>query len=144
MLAEATTAVGTENAEVVSLSAFFASTRNRSVLPTSTETSVYVFELAPLIFEQLPPVLSQRNQNRLKSVGLPLQSPLSPVSFSPSWGVPVIFGGEVFFGGFAELAAAPAPANTPRPTTSASVAPDPINPPASIQRFLIEPDIALL
>ncbi len=55
------TAVGTV-ARVVRPSAFCAVTRTRIVLPLSTDFSVYVFSLAPLIIEQLPPSASQRFQ----------------------------------------------------------------------------------
>jgi len=55
-------------------------------------------------------------------------------------GVPVIVGGDVFFGAD-ELAAAPAPAKTPRPITRASVAPTPRAAPKSAPRFLTERDI---
>ena len=61
MLAAVITAVGTDESKVLP-PAFFASTLNRTVLPTSAEVSVYVVPLAPLMFEQLPPVLSQRVQ----------------------------------------------------------------------------------
>src|SRR5690242_6777215 len=65
--ARVTTAVGAEDANELP-SAFFASTLNRIVLPTSAEVSMYVAACAPLIVEQLPPVLSQRVQKSLKSV----------------------------------------------------------------------------
>src|SRR5689334_10685502 len=54
-----TTAVGTE-VDAVEPSAFFAVTRERMVFPTSTLLSVYVFSVAPLMLEQLPPFVSQR------------------------------------------------------------------------------------
>ena len=41
---------------------FVAVTRKRTVLPTSAETSVYEFRVAPLIEEQDPPDRSQRSQ----------------------------------------------------------------------------------
>src|SRR5262245_16859440 len=52
--ASATTAVGTD-VIVVPPSAFCAVTRTRSVLPLSTSFRTYVFWIAPLIDEQLPP-----------------------------------------------------------------------------------------
>jgi hypothetical protein len=69
------------------------STLNRIVLPTSAEVSVYVAACAPLMFDQLPPILSQRVQKSLKSVGLPDHFPVSPLSvrvseardFQPRW-----------------------------------------------------------
>jgi hypothetical protein len=54
-----TTAVGTEVAEFEP-SAFFAVTRTRIVLATSTVFKTYVLSVAPLIEAQLPPSLSQR------------------------------------------------------------------------------------
>ena len=53
------TAVGTDVA-VVRPSAFCAVTLTRSVFPWSTCFRRYVFSLAPLISEQLPPSWSQR------------------------------------------------------------------------------------
>src|SRR2546430_6930087 len=99
------TAVGTEFANVLP-SLLTASTLNRSVLPASTEVSVYVLSWAPLMLAQLPPFALQRVQKKLKSVGLFLQSPLWPVRIWPTWGVPVIVGG-VFCSGFACEAAIP-------------------------------------
>jgi hypothetical protein len=55
------TAVGTDVA-VVEPSPLLATTRKRSVFPTSADVSVYVSEWAPLMFAQLPPVLSHRLQ----------------------------------------------------------------------------------
>jgi hypothetical protein len=54
-----TTAVGTDVAWFEP-SAFLAVTRERIVLSTSGFFSTYVFSVAPPIFEQLPPSLSQR------------------------------------------------------------------------------------
>src|SRR6187551_4068505 len=56
-----TTAVGTDVA-AVRPSAFFAVTRSRIVLPWSTCFRTYVLSVAPLMFEQLPPSVSQRLQ----------------------------------------------------------------------------------
>jgi hypothetical protein len=56
-----TTDVGAEVAEAVPAE-LRAVTRARSVLPSSTEVSVYVFDVAPLMSEQLAPVWSQRRQ----------------------------------------------------------------------------------
>jgi hypothetical protein len=53
------TAVGAELAPPVP-ALFRAVTRTRSVVPMSTAFSAYVFCVAPLIEEQLPPVWSQR------------------------------------------------------------------------------------
>jgi hypothetical protein len=39
---------------------FEARTRTRSLLPTSVDVSVYVLFVAPMMFEQLSPFLSQR------------------------------------------------------------------------------------
>ena len=55
------TAVGTDVASVDPLP-FVARVRNRTVLPTSAEVSLYSRELAPLMLAQLPPFLSQRRQ----------------------------------------------------------------------------------
>ena len=57
--AAATTAVGTDVAEFEP-SLFLPVTRTRSVLPESTAFRSYVFAVAPLIDEQLPPFASQR------------------------------------------------------------------------------------
>ena len=54
-----TTAVGTDVADVAPAE-FFAVTLTRSVLPASTDFSAYVWPLAPLMPEQLPPILLQR------------------------------------------------------------------------------------
>jgi hypothetical protein len=53
------TAVGTEVAVPVP-SLFLAVTRTRNVFPASTFRSVYVLDVAPPTFEQLPPSSSQR------------------------------------------------------------------------------------
>jgi hypothetical protein len=50
-----TTAEGAD-VDVLDPAVFVAVTRTRSVLPTSTDFSVYVLFVAPLIDEQLPPV----------------------------------------------------------------------------------------
>src|SRR6266581_8921089 len=55
----ATTAVGREVA-ILEPASFDARTRTRSLLPTSTDVSVYVFAVAPMMFEQLTPLASQR------------------------------------------------------------------------------------
>jgi hypothetical protein len=53
------TAVGADVTEV-DPAPFLAITRTRMVLLTSTVFSAYVFSVAPLIAEQLPPLRSQR------------------------------------------------------------------------------------
>jgi hypothetical protein len=58
-LALLTTAVGADVAEAVPAE-LRAVTRTRSVVPSSADVSVYVFAVAPLMLEQLPPVRSQR------------------------------------------------------------------------------------
>ena len=59
--ARRTTAVGSEIA-VALPSEFEATTRKRSVEPTSTELRTYVAEETPSIVAQLPPIRSQRSQ----------------------------------------------------------------------------------
>src|ERR671939_1091859 len=54
-----TTPVGADVADVVPAE-FRAVTRTRRVLSRSADVSVYVFDVAPLMFEQLPPVVSHR------------------------------------------------------------------------------------
>src|SRR5213076_1575259 len=91
-----TTAVGTDVAWL-DPSEFFAVTRTRIVLPTSTPFSVYVLSLAPPMFEQLPPVASQRRHWYAKLIGaVPFHWPGLAVTTLPSCGVPEMVGGDWF------------------------------------------------
>src|SRR3954447_1997810 len=94
----ATTAVGTDVATAVP-SALCAVTRTRSVLLRSGDESSYVFPVAPLMFEQLPPVRLQRRHWYVNVIGsVPVHLPGSAVSVEPMAGVPEIVGGDVFVG----------------------------------------------
>ena len=95
------------------------------------------------MFEQLLPFALQRLQKYSYLVGLLPHVPLVPVSVAPSCGVPEIVGGEMFTG-FAKLAAAPAPARTPKPITRARADPKAISDPESVHRLLVEPAISML
>ena len=55
----AMTAVGADVAEAVP-ALLRAVTRTRSVVPSSAAVRTYVFDVAPLMLEQLPPLPSQR------------------------------------------------------------------------------------
>jgi len=94
----ATTAVGTEVAWVEP-SALRAVTRTRSVLLRSGDESSYVFPVAPLMLEQLPPVRLHRRHWYANVIGsVPVHLPGSAVSVEPTVGVPEIVGGSVFVG----------------------------------------------
>jgi hypothetical protein len=64
LVAAVMTALGTEVSEALP-SAFFAWTLNRIVFPTSTPFNAYLLLVAPLMFAQLPPFVSQRTQKSL-------------------------------------------------------------------------------
>src|SRR5438552_11165849 len=79
-----TTAVGTDVAEPEP-DEFFAVTTALSVLPWSTETSVYDWLVAPLMSAQLPPFESQRRHWYVNVIGVaPLQAPFEDVSVEPT------------------------------------------------------------
>src|SRR5690348_14212843 len=73
----------------------------------------------------------------------PLQLPGSACSRWPFWAVPEMVGGDVFDGGVA-LELAPAPAASPRTTTSTSVPATPSEAPRSAERFFAESDIVVV
>src|SRR5215212_3298137 len=74
-------------------SVFFAVTRTRTVFPTSTDVRTYVFCVAPLMSEQLPPVWSQRRHWYANAIGCPpVHVPGFAVSVWPCCGVPLIVG----------------------------------------------------
>src|SRR5262245_52869192 len=103
-VAAATTALGTDVA-CAEPSLFFAVTRTRSVLSWSTCFSAYVFSVAPLMFEQLPPSLSQRRHWYVNVIGVdPFHFPGSAVNVSLTFGVPEIVGGVEFVGATVEAA----------------------------------------
>src|SRR5262245_45808027 len=131
-----TTEDGADRANVLP-SELTASTRKRTVLPTSTEVSLYLCDFAPLMVAQLPPFLSQRTHEKLKSVGLFFHVPLWPKTPCPSWAEPVIVGGSPGCG-FAVAAATPEPAKTPSAPTITALTVAPESAPASIQRFLFD------
>ena len=117
-----TTAVGTD-VDWVEPSAFRAVTRERIVLSMSSFFSTYVLSVAPPMFEQLPPLASQRRHWYTNEVGEPLHVPLLVVSVLPSWAVPEIVGGDWFPGAAWGAAAPPVSA---RPATAASRSSAPI------------------
>src|SRR5262245_60629001 len=79
-----TTAVAAETA-VFEPSLLDALTRTRSVSPTSADVTTRVFVSAPMIAEQLPPLVSQRSHWNAKLIGCgPDHVPGSAVSVSAS------------------------------------------------------------
>jgi hypothetical protein len=89
---------------------------------------MYVFLVAPLIAEQLPPLRSQRRHEKANVVGCPVHRPSFAVSVLPSWGVPEIVGGDSFVGGawataapWSATAATAASTTTAVPAASASI-----------------------
>src|SRR5919201_3786329 len=93
-----TTLVGADVAEVAP-AVLRAVTRTRTVLPSSAVVRTYVFPVAPLMFEQLPPVRSQRRHWYENVSGCcPVHVPLFAVSVAPTCGVPLMVGGAVLCG----------------------------------------------
>src|SRR5918994_5266436 len=91
----ATTPVGAEVAEAAP-AALRAVTRTRSVVPSSAAVRTYVFPVAPLMSEQLPPVRSQRRHWYENVIGCcPVQAPVFAVRVWPTCGVPLMVGGAV-------------------------------------------------
>src|SRR5439155_7241298 len=113
---------------------FVAVTRTRSVWPTSAPLRVYTWPVAPPMSEHPPPFLLQRPHRYANEVGFPVHVPLWAVRSSPSTGVPLIVGGEVFCGA-AVLAAVPLPARRPRATATSPVRTVPRMAPATAQRL---------
>src|SRR5581483_4428721 len=99
-------------------SAFTAVTTTRSACPTSVDAGVYVFDDAPVMSPHERPSEAQRCHWYVKDVGLFVQVPSFAVSVEPSFGVPLMVGGDVFAGTAARAAAAKLPAT--RAATTAS------------------------
>src|SRR5262249_26222818 len=110
-----TTAVGAESAKLAP-ALFVAVTPTRTVLPTSTDASVYVLPLAPMMSAQLPPLESQRRHWYENVIGcVPDQVPGFAVSVSPCLATPAIVGGDVLRG-FAVTTAVGSEVATAEPT----------------------------
>ena len=99
--AAATTPVTTETADELP-AAFVPVTFDRSVLPTSAATAVYVDDVAPARSTQLAPAALQRcHWYVYVIVGVPVHVPVVDDSARPSRAVPETTGTTVFTGGAA-------------------------------------------
>ncbi len=106
-VAPATTAVVAEFAGALP-DELCAVTVTRSLCPASAMTSVYVCEVAPEMFAQFAPALSQRCHTYVKVIGVvPLQLPLDAASVFPCAAVPEMVGTLVFDGGVPAAVVAP-------------------------------------
>ena len=132
--AAATTAVTTDTA-VELPAAFVPVTFDRSVLPTSAETAVYVDDVAPARSTQLAPAALQRcHWYVYVIVGVPVQVPVVDDSARPSVAVPETTGTTVFTGAIAV-------------TTALCVVVDAVEPPplvAVTTPRIVEPTSALV